>query len=165
MSDCAEIENPELTSLIDEARIAMEQARSVCAAATTMLATQKQPEQKDSCAAGLVACCCAVKQRLIDVLKRLNECYSHLCSHWQYPKAADAMLSGLAHVYEAFALIMEKINNTSAAQAFREKAADFRRISSEFSILFLENLFSGLLMKIGSSDEDPDTAGPEAVAI
>jgi hypothetical protein len=164
MSECAEIENPELTSLIEDARTALEQARSVCEAATTMLAPQKQPEQKvHSCAAGLVACCCAVKQRLLEVLKRLNDCYSHLCSHWQYPRAADVMLSGLAHVYDAFALIMEKVNNNTAAQAFREKAADFRRINSEFSILFLENLFSGLLLKLESS-EDSDTAGPEAVA-
>jgi len=143
MSDLTAIENPELTAIIEIADSASRQAMSLREAVDTMLAKQKTEAGVQQCANGLVACCCAVKRRLLEILKKLCECHDFLCAHWQFPRATHLLLDGLATLHETFSVILERLNNPKA-EHFKAKAQEIREMDSKFDRYFIQFLLEGL---------------------
>ncbi len=132
MSECDEIQNPELTALINEADIACAQATNICEA---IKATPKVQ-------AGLLECCVKVRKKMVELLNKLIKSHDHLCSHWQFPRATDVLLNGLAALNEAFAMIMEKIHDPRADD-FRAKASDIRKVNANLGGYYVLRLFQG----------------------
>jgi hypothetical protein len=132
MSECDEIQHPELTALINEADFACAQATNICEA---IKATPKVQ-------AGLLECCVMVRKRMLALLNKLIRSHDQLCGHWQFPRATDVLLNGLAALNEAFALFMEKIHDPRADD-FRAKASDIRRVNAKLGGYYILRLFQG----------------------